>query len=123
MAYATVEDVERGFRTLDEDEQTKCEALLDEADILIDAVASSAAADAKKVVECRIVRRALGDGTPSASAFPMGSTQGTMSALGYSQSWTLSNGAAGELYIGKTERQILGLGNKIGTSNPYGDIS
>lgn len=123
MAYATVEDVEKGFRELDETEQTKCEALLEEADILIDAVASSAEDTAKKVAECRMVRRALGDGSPSASAFPMGSTQGSMSALGYSQSWTLTNGSAGELYIGKTERQILGLGNRIGTSNPYGEVS
>lgn len=119
MAYATVEDVEKGFRTLNTDEQEKCEALLGEADILIDAVASSASSDAKKVVECRMVRRALGDGT-SSSAFPMGSTQGSMSALGYSQSWTLSNGASGELYIGKTEKIILGIGNKIGVIDPYG---
>ena len=120
MAYATVEDVERGFRSLDADEQEKCEALLDEADILIDAVASSASSNAKKVVECRIIRRALGDGQGASIAFPMGSTQGSVSALGYSQSWTLSNGSAGELYLGKTEKMILGLGNKIGVTDPYG---
>ncbi|MBQ1468714.1 MAG: hypothetical protein IIZ27_09580 [Solobacterium sp.] len=119
MAYATVEDVEKGFRELDADEEEKCEALLDEADVLIDAVASSASADAKKVVECRMVRRALGDGS-SGNAFPLGSTQGSISALGYSQSWTVSGGSTGELYIGKTERQILGLGNKIGVTDPYG---
>lgn len=118
MAYATVEDVEKGFRTLTDDERTKCEALLDEADILIDAVASTAETNAKKVAECRIVRRALGDG--SSGNFPMGSTQGSMSALGYSQSWTISNGGAGELYIGKTEKVILGIGNKIGVADPYG---
>ncbi len=117
MAYATVEDVEKGFRTLNSDEQEICEQLLDEADVLIDAVASSASGNAKKVVECRIVRRALGDG--SSNSFPMGSTQGSVSALGYSQSWTISNGASGELYLGKTERQILGLGNKITVVDPY----
>ena len=120
MAYATVDDVEKGFRDLRTDELEKCEALLEEADVLIDAVASSASASAKKVVECRMVRRALGDGQDASSAFPMGSTQGSVSALGYSQSWTLSNGSSGELYIGKTERQILGLGNKIGVTDPYG---
>jgi len=118
MAYATVEDVERGFRTLDADEQEKCEALLMEADVLIDAVASSASCDAKKVAECRIVRRALGDG--EAGSVPMGATQGSISALGYSQSWTMSNGSTGELYIGKTEKLILGIGNKIGVTDPYG---
>jgi len=119
MSYATVTDVERGFRTLDAEEQTKCEALLEEADILIDAVAPCAREEAKQVVECRIVRRALGDGD-SSSAFPMGSTQGSMSALGYSQSWTFSNGSTGELYISKTEKTLLGIGNKLGSTNPYG---
>ena len=118
MAYATVEDVEKGFRSLDADERDKCEALLDEADILINAVASSASDDVRKVVECRIVRRALGDG--SVSSFPLGSTQGSVSALEYSQSWTIGNGSSGELYLGKTEKTLLGLGNKIGVTNPYG---
>ena len=116
--YATVEDVQAGFRFIPTEEAAKCSTLLEEAAVLIDTVAKSASADAKKVVSCRIVRRSLGDGG-EASAVPIGATQGSVSALGYSQSWTISNGSSGELYLGKTDRLLLGLGNKLGTSNPY----
>lgn len=118
MAYATVEEVEAGFRFLSSQEQAKCSTLLEEAAVLIDAIAYTASAAAKRVVSCRIVRRSLGDGS-EASAVPIGATQGSISALGYSQSWTISNGSSGELYLGKTDRILLGVGNKIGTSNPY----
>lgn len=116
-SYATVEDVQAGFRYLPSDELAKCAALLEEAAVLIDTVAKGASNDAKKVVSCRIVRRSLGDGTDA--SVPIGATQGSVSALGYSQSWTISNGSAGELYLGKTDKILLGLGNKLGTSNPY----
>lgn len=120
-AYATVEQVELGFRALTVEEQVKCAALLDEASVLIDAVAKNASSEAKQVVSCRIVRRSLGDGTDT--SVPIGATQGSMSALGYSQSWSISNGSSGELYLGKTDRILLGLGNKIGCSNPYEESS
>lgn len=119
MAYATVSEVAAGFRTLSNEEQTKCAALLEEADVLIDAVAMSASGSAKKVVECRMVRRALGDSSGT-DAYPLGATQGSVSALGYSQSWTIGNGSAGELYLSKTDKSLLGVGNKIGITNPYG---
>ena len=119
MAYATIEQVEAGFRTLTSDERTVCAALLDEAAVQIDAIASSASADAKRVVSCRMVRRAIA--ATSSGDFPVGATQGTMSAGGYSQSWTMNSGSTGELYIGKAERMILGVGNKIGVSNPYAE--
>lgn len=117
-AYATVSQVEAGFRVLDADEQARCEALLEEAAVLIDAVAASAAEDAKRVVSCRMVRRAVGEGDAMQS-FPMGTNQGSMAAGGYTQSWTIaSGGSTGELYIGKTERQLLGVGNRIGARSP-----
>ena len=121
MAYATVEQVEAGFRELDSDEQEICAALLEEAAVLIDAVAESASADAKRVVSCRMVRRGIGDG--SAAGIPMGAIQGSQSALGYSQSWTMgTGGGTGELYLGKTDRQILGIGNRIGTYSPVEEL-
>ena len=117
MAYASVEDVQsRMTRTLSEDEEDVCEALLDDAAVLIDAFAESAEADKKLVVSCRMVMRALGDG--SDDGVPMGATQASQSALGYSQSWTFSAGATGELYLSKLEKQLLGIGNKIGANNP-----
>ena len=118
MAYATVSDVEaRIVRDLTVDEQAVCGAMLDDAAVLIDAVAADASADAKKVVSCRMAIRALGDGTTS--GIPTGATQGSMSGLGYSQSWSIGgSGATGEIYLTKTERQILGVGNAIASAGP-----
>ena len=49
----------------------------------------------------------------------MGAMQGSMSGLGYSQSWTMgSGGASGELYLSKTDKAILGGGNNIGSYSP-----
>lgn len=115
MAYATVEQVAAGFRPLTEQEESVCEALLDEAAVIIDAYNSQASANAKQVVSCRIVRRAIGAGDASV---PMGATQGSMTAGPYSQSWTMSNGSTGELYLGKLEKTLLG-GYRLGATNPY----
>ena len=123
MAYATVADVQdRLAWTMSEDQENTCTVLLDDAAVLIDAAALNASAEAKKVVSCRMVIRALGDGG-DAGGVPMGATQGSMSALDYSQSWTIgSGGATGELYLGKTDRQILGLGNQIGSYSPVQEL-
>ena len=117
MAYATVTDVqERLTRTLTLDEQNVCGSLLDDAAVIIDTYNANASADAKKVVSCRMVIRAIGSGGEQMT--PIGATQGSMSALGYSQSWAIGSGATGELYIGKLEKQLLGAGNKIGSYSP-----
>ena len=122
MAYATVTDVQaRMSRTLTTDEQTLCATMLDDAAVIIDAYNSEAAAGAKKIVSCRMVIRAMGDGTDA--GVPLGATQGSMSALGYSQSWTIgSGGASGELYIGKLERKLLGAGDFIGSYSPTEEL-
>lgn len=121
MAYATVEDVqERLTYQLTGQQQTVCEALLNDAAILIDRYNPSADADTKKVVSSRMVARAIGDGTTS--GIPAGASQGSMSALGYSQSWTISNGGAGEVYLSKAERQMLGAGNAIGSWSPVQEL-
>lgn len=118
MAYATVQDVQqRMLRTLTEDEQEICTNLLADAAALIDAVAIGAEETVKKIVSCRMVIRALGDG--STSGVPLGATQGSQSALGYSQSWTIgAGGGAGELYLSKVDRQYLGKSNQIGSYSP-----
>lgn len=121
MAYATVEDVQaRMTREMNEAEESVCATLLDDAAIVIDAFAPDASADAKKVVSCRMVERAIGDG--DTTGVPIGATQGSMSGLGYSQSWTLAGGATGEIYLTKLERQLLGLGNRIGSYSPVEEL-
>ncbi len=121
MAYAELTDITaRMTRTLSEKEETVAESLINDAATLIDAYRSSARVEQKKVVTCRMVIRALGDGT---DAVPMGATQGSMSGLGYSQSWTIgSGGSVGELYLSKTDKQLLGGGNSIGSRSPIEEV-
>lgn len=117
MAYATVSDVQsRMTRQMSAAEQVVCSNLLDDAAVIIDAYNSEADAEVKNVVSVRMVTRAIGDGTNA--GIPMGATQGSMSALGYSQSWTIGSGSAGELYLGKLEKKLLGCGNSIGSYSP-----
>lgn len=116
MAYATISDVQaRLTRTLSPQEQSVCQALLDDAGVLIDAYKATAGAAQKKVASCRMVLRVLGDD----SDFPMGASQGSISGLGYSQSWTMgTGGASGELYLSKADKAILGGGHLIGSYSP-----
>lgn len=115
-AYATVDDVQgRMTNTMTEDQETICGNLLDDAAVMIDAVAPNASDDAKKVVSIRMVIRALNVATDT----PIGATQGSMSALGYSQSWTMGSSASvGELYLSAQDKKTLGCGNAIGASDP-----
>lgn len=123
MLYAEVKDVEGGFRELSKDEQTRCAALLAEAVVIIDAYNPGASADAKKLVSCRMVRRQLGESDSEGGvSFPMGATQGTATALGYSQSWTMSGGSSGELYLSKLEKKLLGVGSRISAHSPLEDL-
>lgn len=120
-AYATVTDVQaRMTRTMSTAEQTMCATLLDDAAVLIDAWNANASADAKKIVSCNTVIRKLGDGEDS--GIPIGATQGSMSGLGYSQSWTISSGSTGELYLAKADKKLLGVSNQIGSYSPVEEL-
>ena len=122
MAYATVSDVEnRITRTLTTDEESVCSYLLDDAAVIIDAFNSEASAEAKLTVSCRMVIRALGDG--ESIGVPIGASQGSMAALGYSQSWTMGTGGqVGELYLSKLDKELLGYSNKIGSYSPTQEL-
>lgn len=116
-SYASVEDVaERLGRILSDKEKSACKSLLEEAAVIINSSGSKATSEAKKAVSVRMVSRAIGSGADM--GVPVGATQGSMSALGYSQSWTVGSGAVGELYLGRLDKQLLGLNNSIGSSSP-----
>lgn len=121
-AYATVADVQaRMTRAMSAAEQSVCAKLLDDAAVIIDAYNSHAAEAAKLVVSCRMVIRALGDG--GESSVPIGATQSSMSGLGYAQSWTISSGGgAGEVYLGRLEKKLLGCGERIGAHSPLEEM-
>ena len=121
-SYATVTDVQaRMTRTLSQAEQTLCATLLEDAALMIDACRSGASTDAKKAVSCRMVLRILESGADA--SVPLGATQGSMSALGYTQSWTVgSGGSSGELYLSKADKLLLGGGNAIGSYSPVQEL-
>ena len=120
MAYATVSDVQaRMAETMDSTQQNICTNLLDDAAVIIDVYNADAMLDAKKLVSIRMVLRAMNIDPD----IPVGATQGSMSALGYSQSWTMgSNTSVGELYLGKLEKKLLGVGETIGSGGPLQDM-
>ena len=119
--YADVYDVQRRMqRDLTADEKSVIESQLEGIGVLLDAVAPNATNDAKKEVSIRMAVRIIGDG--DTASVPIGATQGSMSGLGYSQSWTIGSGAAGDAYLSKTDRLLLGLSNQIGTHSPVEDI-
>ena len=119
-AYATTADVQaRMSRTMSESEQALCAKQLEDAAVLIDAYNKNASDLAKLVVSCRMVLRCIGSDTD----VPMGATQGSMSALGYTQSWTIGAGTAGELYIGKEDKKLLGVSRRIGSYSPVQELT
>lgn len=110
-AYATVADVKaRTTRSFTTAEENVMAALLEDAAAMIDACRAAASADAKKVVSCRMVLRAMGDG--DGGGIPIGATQGTVTAGPYSQTWTVGSGSAGELYLAKADKALLGVGGQ-----------
>lgn len=119
--YATYEDVQKRLgRTFDTTEKDICDVLLERAALEIDAYNDQASADAKKSVSVEAVARAMNE----TSDVPMGASQGSMSAMGYSQSWTMpSGGSVGSVYLSKADKKLLGIGNSIGASNPLSFIT
>ncbi len=121
MTYASYLDVQsRAGRDLTDEEIERCNVLLEDASLLIDACNQYADANAKRIVACRMVNRVLTDGDGLSA--PLGSTQGSMSGLGYSQSWSIGSGSLGELYVSKFEKTLLRHGNKIGSKSPLEDL-
>lgn len=121
MAYATLDDIKgRITRTLSTAEETVCNNLLDDVAVIIDAYNVHATSNAKKIVSCNAVIRAIENGETD---IPMGATQGSMAALGYSQSWTMgSGGAVSELYLSRTDKRLLSSGNSIGSYSPIEEL-
>lgn len=122
MSYAAVSDIEgRCRRTLSEEDKSLIELLLEDAATIIDAYNADAVSDVKKLVSCNMVVRAVG--SDSDYSVPIGTSQGTVSALGYSQSWTMGSGSTGELYLTKLDKKLLGVGNHIAFAGPLEDIT
>lgn len=115
--YATVADVQaRMLKQMTTEQQNVCENLLVGAARIIDSFNVGATADSKNEVSIRMVQRAI---ESSSIDVPIGATQGSMAALGYSQSWTMgTNASVGQLYLDRTDKKLLGGGSKIGSYSP-----
>lgn len=120
MSYATVEDVENRIgRTLSETESTVCNSLLERAARIIDKYNSQADLLDKQEVSVNVVSRVIDSG----DMFPVGASQGSMSALSYSQSFTISGGGGiGQIYLDKYDKKLLGVGNSIGSYSPVQEL-
>ncbi|HAM15348.1 MAG TPA: hypothetical protein DCP91_05730 [Eggerthellaceae bacterium] len=122
MAYADVSDLEVRWRTLTADEQTRAEALLDDASAMLDAYVTVDETDEKqlnllKIVVCNMVERAMSTGDDM-----YGVTQQSMTAVGFSQQFSYAN-PTGDLYITKTEKRMLGIsGTGKGRTLMYGMV-
>ena len=124
MAYALYTDVQTRLGvTFSQTEQAVCTSLLDRAALMIDAysVAKDKSNDIKKEVSVNTVSRVMAD---TGMEIPIGASQGSMSGLGYSQSWTIgSGGSVGSLYFDKADRKLLGIGNQIGSYSPIEELA
>lgn len=120
MAYATVDDVQgRMLTEMSQAQREICSNLLDDAGVIIDACRTDADDANKKIVSCNMVVRAMSN---LSTDVPVGATQGSMSALGYSQQWTMSSGTTGELYLSKLDKKLLGYGSRLGAHSPVEDM-
>lgn len=123
MAYATYTDVQTRMGVVfTETEQSVCTSLLDRAALMIDSLSAAVnkSEAIKKEVSVNMVSRAMSN---NAADIPQGATQGSMSGLGYSQSWTIgSGGSVGDLYFSKDDKRLLGVGNQIGSYSPVQEL-
>ena len=118
--YAVLKDIQdRSRKVLTEEEKRLCLSLLEDAAVIVDSYGKKASEDAKRLVSCNMVLRALGNGDTES---PIGATQGSVSALGYTQSWTMTGGSVGELYLTKLDKRLLRSGNKVGFISPLSQI-
>lgn len=113
MAYATVSDLEARWRPLTETETTRAGTLLDDAAVRIDVVRplpevhTQADLDARKIVSCEMVKRAMM--SPTGDGF--GVTRTSESVGPFQRSLDFSN-PTGDLYLTKADKILLGGGNQ-----------
>lgn len=110
MSYATVEDLEQRWRKIVDDERPRVEALLWDAAVEIDAIAPRPAemTDAdwatRKVVSCRMVKRAIQQEDVGSGVEQLSQTAGPFGIQ------TRFANPTGDLYLTKADRRLL-LGN------------
>lgn len=110
--YATIDELEAGWRTLTPEEMTRAETLLERASLFLDVIVeqyhidTTAKAAALSTVCCDLVQRKLETG----SAIPISSVTQTAGAFSETKSYSTSKRKSWELY--PEDKQMLGIINK-----------
>lgn len=107
--YATVAELEARWRTLSTDEQARATVLLADAAVRIDAECPPDAvppsdADARKIVSCEMVKRAMAVGMDG-----VGVTSVQQGAGPYQETRQFSN-PTGDMYLTKADKRLLKCG-------------
>lgn len=114
MTYATIEELEAGWRTLTPEERERAQTLLERASLYLDWVVDRYHIDpiakraALATVCCDLVQRKLETG----SATPISSTTTTAGAFSETKTFKISGRKSWELY--PEDLQLLGVSKKGG---------
>src|SRR5690606_22781431 len=110
MVYATVTDLESRWRSLSADERARAEVLLGDAAVRIDAQCPPADPlddeEARKIVSCEMVKRAMGSPADSAVSSAL------IGAGPYQQQLQYAN-PTGDLYLTKGDRKLLRCSSQV----------
>ena len=122
-AFATIDDLQARWRTLEDSEVEQAQVLLQDATAMLMSklkrhgvtIDTEDEVQAHNLVEicCAMVRRCM-----DAPQDMFDATSISQAAGPYSQSFNLSN-ASGSLYIKKAEAAILGCTQRVGALRPY----
>lgn len=107
--FATVDDLEKRWHTLTEDERTRATTLLDDASLTIMALQprwEQIDADTLRMVCCNIVKRAM---LADSGGMPAGVTQYNQTTGSFTDGYTFAN-PTGDLYLTSSEKRLLGIG-------------
>ena len=112
MAYAIVSDLEARWRPLDTAEKARATALLGDAQVYLDAECPPSAPptpaelEARKIVSCDMVKRAMIGGDNEAGVSALMNVAGP-----FTQQRSFANPTA-EMYLTKKDRKLLGCGGQ-----------
>lgn len=118
MAYATIEDLEARWRPLTSTEEDRAETLLGDAAVRLDVEClpsdppTEAELNARLIVSCEMVKRAIGMPTDGPMVENYQETTGP-----FSNSGKFLN-PYGDLYLTKNDRRLLGCGGQVAFTIP-----
>jgi len=123
MRYAEVADLEDRWRPLSSSEKTRADVLLGDAGVRLDALCPPTnpptlqELDARRIVSCEMVKRAMS--TPG-GLDGIGLASQQAGAGPFQETLQFSN-PTGDLYVTKSDRDLLGCGKQVAFTQPMTD--